>query len=66
MRYRVDEDRLLTTPPPPPSRSLEGEFANLSAMIEQVLQQLDAPIAAAEEALALVRLRLRAKAAALR
>jgi hypothetical protein len=66
MRYRVDEERQPPTHLPPPSRSLEGEFANLSAKIEQVLQQLDAPIAAAEEALALVRLRLRAKAAAFR
>ena len=66
MRYRVDEERQPPTHLPPPARSLEGEFANLSAKIEQVLQQLDAPIAAAEEALALVRLRLRTRAAAFR
>ena len=64
MRYRLDEK-----PPthfPPPSRSLESEFASLSAKIDEVLQQLDVPIVAAEEALALVRWRLRTKAAAFR
>jgi hypothetical protein len=39
---------------------------SLSAKIEQVLQQLDVPIAAAEEALTLVRRRLQTKAAAFR
>ena len=66
MRYRVDEERLPLTHFPPPSMSLESEFASLSAKIDEVLQQLDVPIVAAEEALALVRRRLRTKAPAFR
>ena len=66
MRYRIDEKRLPLTNFPPPSRSLESEFASLSAKIDDVLQQLDVPIVAAEEALALVRRRLRTKVAAFR
>jgi hypothetical protein len=66
MRYRLDEKRQPSTHLQPPSRSLESDFASLSARIEQVLQQLDVPIAAAEEALATVRLRLQTKEAAFR
>lgn len=66
MRYRFDEKRLPQTPLPRPSRSLETEFANLSGKIDEVLEQLDAPIAASEEALAAVQRELRAKAAPFR
>ena len=58
MRYRLNEKRLSQTPIPLPTRSLESEFASLSAKIDEVLEQLDAPIVAAEEALAQVRRRL--------
>ena len=58
MRYRLNEKRLSQTPIPSPTRSLESEFASLSAKIDEVLEQLDAPIVAAEEALAQVRRRL--------
>jgi hypothetical protein len=62
MRYRLDEKRLSQPPFPSPSGSLEGEFASVSAKIGQVIEQLDAPIVATEEALAAVQRRLRTKA----
>jgi hypothetical protein len=55
MRYRLDEKRLPPTLFPSHSESLEGEFASLTAKIDEVLEQLDVPIVAAEEALAVVR-----------
>jgi hypothetical protein len=59
MRYRLDEKWLPQTPFSSPSRSLDTEFANLSGKIGEVLEQLDVPIAASEEALAVVQRRLR-------
>jgi hypothetical protein len=55
MRYRLDEKRLPPTLFPPVSESLESEFARVSATIDEVLEQLDVRIVAAEEALAVVR-----------
>jgi hypothetical protein len=62
MRHPLDDKR----PPQPqflsPSGSLESEFASVSARIGEVIEQLDAPIAATEEALAVVQRQLRTKA----
>jgi hypothetical protein len=63
MRYRLDEKRLPQTTLSPPSRSLETDFEKLSGKIGEILEQLDAPIAASEEALAVVQRRLRTKPA---
>jgi hypothetical protein len=63
MRYCLDDKRFPQKPPPSSSRSLESEFANLSGKIGEVLEQLDLPIAASEEALAVVQRRLRRKPA---
>ena len=65
MRYRGDEKRLPQRFPSP-SESLESEFASVSAKIGEVIEQLDAPIVAAEEALAVVQRQLRTKAGPLR
>ncbi len=54
MRYRLDETQLPLTLFPPLSESLESEFADLAAKIDEVLEQLDVRIVAAEEALAVV------------
>jgi hypothetical protein len=55
MRYRLDERRLLSTAPAPPSESVEGQFASLSARIDKCLEQIDAWIVAAEEAVTAMR-----------
>ncbi|MGD0762556.1 MAG: hypothetical protein ABR929_05070 [Roseiarcus sp.] len=54
MRCRLVEKRLPQTLFPPRSESLESEFASLSATIDEVLEQFDVGIVAAEEALAVV------------
>jgi class 3 adenylate cyclase len=54
MRYRLDEKRLPQTLFRSLPKSLESEFASLSANIDDVLEQFDARIVAAEEALAVV------------
>jgi hypothetical protein len=54
VRYRLDEKRLPQTLFPSRSESLESEFASLAAKMEEVLEQLDVRIVAAEEALAVV------------
>jgi hypothetical protein len=61
MRYRLDEERLPQRPFPSPSGSLEREFASVSAKIGEVIEQLDVPIVATEEALAVVQRQLRTK-----
>ena len=61
MRSRLDEKRLFQRTFPSPSESLEHEFASVSAKIGEVIEQLDVPIVAAEEALAAVQRRLRTK-----
>ena len=62
MRYRRDEKRLPQRTFPSPSESLESAFASVSAKIGEVIEQLDAPIVATEEALAAVQQQLRTKA----
>jgi hypothetical protein len=62
MRHRIDEKRLPQPPVLSPSGSLEREFAKVSAKISEVIEQLDAPIDAAEEAPAVVQQELRTKA----
>ncbi|THD43285.1 MAG: hypothetical protein E7774_13295 [Bradyrhizobium sp.] len=62
MRQRLDEKRLPQPPVASPSGSLEHEFAKVSAKISEVIEQLDAPISTAEEALAVVQQELRTKA----
>ena len=59
MRYGHDDNRLRQIPFPSSSRSLETEFAKLSGKIGKVLEQLDVPIAASEEALAVIQRQLR-------
>lgn len=54
MRYRLDEKRLPQTLFPSHSESLESEFASLVAKIDEVLEQLDVRIVAAEQAVAVV------------
>jgi hypothetical protein len=54
MRYRLDEKRLPPTLFSSPSETLENDFAQLSAKIDDVLEQFDKRIVAAEEALAAV------------
>jgi hypothetical protein len=66
MRYRLDEKQLLRWGRPSPSGSLEREFASVSTKIGEVIVQLDVPIIAAEEALAVVRRQLRTRAVSLR
>jgi len=66
MRYRRGERRLFQPPFPSPSESLEREFASVSARIGEVIEQLDGPIVATEEALAVVQRQLRTKAAPVR
>ena len=66
MRYRRDEKRLPQPQFLSPSGSLEREFASVSARIGEVIEQLDAPIAATEEALAVVQRQLRTKAVPVR
>ena len=66
MRYRRDERPLPQRTFPSPSELLESEFASVSAKIGEVIEQLDAPIVATEEALAVVQRQLRAKANPLR
>jgi hypothetical protein len=61
MRYRPDEGRFPQRPSPSPSESLESEFARVSAKIGEVIEQLNAPIVATEEALAVVQRGLRKK-----
>jgi hypothetical protein len=61
MCFRLDEKRLPQPPFPSSSGSLESEFASVSAKIGEVIEQLDVPIVAAEEALAAVQRRLRTK-----
>jgi hypothetical protein len=63
MRSRLDEKRLFQRTFPSPSESLEHEFASVSAKIGEVIEQLDGPIVANEEALAVVQRQLRTKAA---
>jgi len=54
VRYRLDEKRLPQTLFPSHSESLESEFASLVAKIDEVLEQLDVRIVAAEQAVAVV------------
>ena len=54
MRYRLDEKRLPQTRFPSLSESLESEFVSLSARIDEVLEQFDMRIVAAEKALTVV------------
>ena len=54
MRYRLDEKRLPQTLFPSLPESLESEFASLSAKIDEVLEQFDMRIVAAEKALTVV------------
>ena len=54
MRYRLDEKRLPQTRFRSLSESLESEFAGLSAKIDEVLEQFDMRIVAAEKALTVV------------
>jgi hypothetical protein len=50
MSYRLDEERLPQTLFPPISESLESEFENLLAKIDDVRRQFDVRVVAAEEA----------------
>ena len=54
MRYRLDEKRLPQMLFPSHSESPESEFAGLAAKIDEILEQFDVRIVAAEEALAVV------------
>jgi hypothetical protein len=54
MRFHLVEKRLRQTLFPHRSESLESEFASLSATIDEVLEQFDVGIVAAEKALAVV------------
>ncbi len=55
MRYRRDDKRLPPTLSPSLSETPESEFAGLAAKIDEILEQFDVRIVAAEEALAVVR-----------
>ena len=66
MRRRRHENRLPKRTFLSPLESLESEFARVSAKIGEVIEQLDAPIVATEEALAAVQQQLRTKADPLR
>jgi len=54
VRDRLDEKQLPQMAFPPLSESLEREFANLAAKINEILEQFDVRIVAAEEAVATV------------
>jgi hypothetical protein len=54
MRYHLDDKQLPQMAFPPLSESLEREFASLAAKIDEILEQFDVRIVAAEEALAVV------------
>jgi hypothetical protein len=54
MRYRLDGKRRPPTLFPPLSESPESEFVGLAAKIDEVLEQLDVRIVAAEGPLAVV------------